>query len=147
MTKNKPDLRYICPKCLREFKTHGWYRRHSINKHQFYFPYIPKEIVERGSIDSILGKIDNIEKILSKMAHGVVLKHDIDIKPLRPDVKQSINKSQLSFKACITELKQVFNQGLTLLSKMDDMEVGIKSQEELEALELEAIKRSKNTNI
>ena len=62
-----------------------------------------------------------------------------DITRLKPPRgPELMTKEHLSMKECVKELKDVFAKGTFILSRMEDAEVGIKSEEELEVKAKEA---------
>jgi len=67
------------------------------------------------------------------------MKQDIDIRRLKPPQSpMKLTKEKLSMKECINELKEVFTKGLNVLGKMDNSELGIKSEKELEDSKIKA---------
>ena len=61
--------------------------------------------------------------------------YDIDIKGLRPpQFKGPPTTERISMKECVNELKVIFNNGLNILKKIDDSELGIKTNEELKVI-------------
>jgi hypothetical protein len=70
------------------------------------------------------------------------IKHDIDIRRLKPPKhSKPMTKEAISMRACMNELKEVFSQGLNVLGKMEDSELGIKTHEELKISQEESIDR------
>jgi len=70
------------------------------------------------------------------------LQKDIDIKRLKPPREITYSsKHEANFKACIEQLKNVFRNGINVLGKLEDSELGIKSDKELETLSRESENR------
>ena len=90
----------------------------------------------------VLDKYKNLQVGYISYSSATPMKHDIDIKRLRPPGKSKpMTKEQVSFKECVNELKEVFSKGLNVLGKLEDSELGIKSEEDLKKSEIEAIVR------
>lgn len=143
--EKKEDIRFVCPKCKKEYKHYGWYKRHCLMKHSAILPHITKKVVEKRDIDRIFTKIDSLENKIDLILNGSV--HDIDIKKIKkPEVSMPITPEQISMTQCVNELKTIFSEGLNVLGKMEDLDVGIKSEEEIKHLEIEAFVRSLKRN-
>lgn len=70
------------------------------------------------------------------------MKHDIGIRRLKPPRKPMImTKEAISMRECVNELKEVFSKGLSVLGKIEDQELGIKSGDDLLNSERESIDR------
>lgn len=70
------------------------------------------------------------------------MKHDIDIRRLKPPKhSKPMTKEAISWRECVSELKEVFSKGLSVLGKLEDSEIGIKSEQELKNSEEESIDR------
>ena len=129
--------RYQCPKCHKQYKTLGWYKRHCLAKHLGILPYITKEILDKRTVDQLFNKIDSLEVKIDVLLNGGI--HYINIKRIkRPEVDKPTSEIQLNMDACVNELKVIFSEGLNVLGKMEDIEVGIKSETEI----MEVIKRN-----
>ena len=125
--------RYICPICKREYKKLGWYKRHCENKHTGFLPPKVKKIVDKKDIDHIFHKIESLEsKIDTLLSNGIPMQHDIDIKPIRRvQVPIATDEQQKIRLECVRELKELFNQSGKILGKLEDAELGIKTEDEI----------------
>ena len=67
--------------------------------------------------------------------------HDIDIKGLRPPrFKGPPTAEHISMKECVDSLKVIFANGLNVLGKLEDSELGIKSQKKIKSIERKKIR-------
>lgn len=130
---NKKNLkRYICPICKREYKKLGWYKRHCESKHTGYIPPKVKKIVDKKDIDHIFHKIESLEsKIDTLLSNGIPMQHDIDIRPIRKQVPIATDEQQKIRIECVRELKDLFAKSGKILGKLEDAELGIKTEEEI----------------
>ncbi len=99
-------------------------------------------------------KAKNLEIPLARMIRNIVLekyknltigfvspgiipiKQEIDIKILkRPPKPIKLNtKENANFKECVQQLKDIFNNGIQILGKIEDSELGIKNDKVLDVL-------------
>lgn len=130
---NKKNLkRYICPICKREYKKLGWYKRHCENKHTGYIPPKVKKIVDKKDIDHIFHKIESLEsKIDTLLSNGIPIQHDIDIRSIRKQVPIAMDEQQKIRLECVRELKDLFAKSGKILGKLEDTELGIKTEDEI----------------
>jgi len=70
-------------------------------------------------------------------------KLDINIRRLKPpgQVMKHKMKDEMNFKECINQLKDIFNNGINILGKLEDTELGIKPDKELDVLSQETEER------
>ena len=90
----------------------------------------------------ILEKYQNLA--MGYITPGVIRgKQEIDIQSLKPPkpVMKAKTKDKMNFKECINQLKDVFNNGINILGKLEDSELGIKPDNELEVLSQESEER------
>ena len=133
----KEDLRFVCPSCKKEYKHLGWYKRHCMLKHSAILSYITKKVVDKRDIERIFTKIDSLEVKIDTLLNGGI--HNIDIKRIKKSKDIDINSQEyIGMSQCVQELKGIFSEGLNLISRMEDIEVGIKSETEI----IEVIKRN-----
>lgn len=90
----------------------------------------------------VLDKYQNLA--IGYISSGIILgKQDIDIRKLNPPkpVLEPKTKEEANFKECIEQLKDIFNKGINILGKLEDSELGIKTDKELEVLSQESEER------
>ncbi|GAF91759.1 unnamed protein product, partial [marine sediment metagenome] len=133
-------LRFECPKCHKQYKKLGWYKRHCMLKHLGILPYITKEVLDKRTVDQLFTKIDSLEIKIDTLLNGGI--HDINIKRIKAtEIIKPTSAIQINMDACVQELKGIFSKGLDVLCKMEDLEVGIKTDNEIELLKIEHSKR------
>ena len=137
----KEDIRYCCPSCGKEYRHIGWYKRHCLNKHSAILPYKTKKVLDKRDIDSIFNKIESLEsKIDTLITQGIPIQHDINIKRITPkQILEPTTEYEKAKMECINELKSIFSEGIKVLGKMEDMELGIKTKEEINQILQEKI--------
>jgi len=90
----------------------------------------------------VLKKYKNLA--IGYLSPGVIpAKNDIGIrrlKPPKPGMKPK-TKDELNFRECINQLKDLFNNGINILGKLEDFELGIKHESELDVLSQESKER------
>ena len=67
-------------------------------------------------------------------------RQEINIRKLKlpQTVMKPKTKDEMNFKECINQLKDVFNNGINILGKLEDSELGVKPDNELEVLSQES---------
>ena len=70
-------------------------------------------------------------------------RQEINIRKLKlpQTVMKPKTKDEMNFKECINQLKDVFNNGINILGKLEDSELGIKPDNELNVLSQESEER------
>ncbi|MBY9006282.1 MAG: hypothetical protein KGD63_05955 [Candidatus Lokiarchaeota archaeon] len=64
--KNKNIIEiYECPKCHKQYKTLGWYKRHCLTKHIGILPFIKKFIIKERDLQTII--MDTMKEVLKDM--------------------------------------------------------------------------------
>ena len=88
----------------------------------------------------VLEKYEDLS--IGYISYSAATAHDIDIRSLKPPkFSKPMTKEALSWRECVNELKEVFSNGLNVLGKMEDSEVGIKTPGELENSQEKSIDR------
>ena len=132
MKKDK-SIRYVCPSCGKMYKGVKCYQNHCIKKHSGILPYLVKEVLDKRTVDQLFTKIDSLEAKIDTLLEGGI--HDINITRIRKvEVEKPTSIVKAGMTACVQELRHIFSEGLNVLSKMEDMELGIKSEEEIQLI-------------